>query len=154
MLTPTIRPIQPEDAAEMERLYAQSAAYLRSLGDETEFKFDADVYRRDGFGEPPAFQGIVAQVDKTLVGYLLYNFGYDTDRALRYLFVLDLLVDEAWRGRGLGQQLMQAAAQICRNAGGSELFWAVYLKNHRALDFYQKLGGKAITDLQFMTLPV
>ncbi|MFN8457818.1 MAG: hypothetical protein U0401_24715 [Anaerolineae bacterium] len=69
----------------------QSAAHLRSVGDETDFQFNAEVYRRDGFGDHPAFAGIVAELDQRLVGYLLYTFGYDTDRALRYLFVIDLL---------------------------------------------------------------
>ncbi len=44
-----IRPTTPEDATEIERLYAQSAAYLRTLGDTTDFQFNAQVYLRDGF---------------------------------------------------------------------------------------------------------
>lgn len=149
-----IRPAQIEDATEVERLYLQSAAHLRALGDETDFKFNAEVYQRDGFGEHPAFAGIVAEVGQHLVGYLLYTFGYDTDRALRYLFVLDLLVDETQRGQGIGRALMDQAAQICRAQGGRELFWAVYVKNQLALDFYHRLGAVEITDLKFMALSV
>jgi ribosomal protein S18 acetylase RimI-like enzyme len=124
------------------------------MGDETDFKFNAEVYQRDGFGEHPAFAGIVAEVEQRLVGYLLYTFGYDTDRALRYLFVLDLLVDETQRGQGIGRALMDQAAQICRAQGGGELFWEVYVKNQLALDFYHRLGASEITDLKFMTLSV
>src|SRR3972149_996379 len=119
-----IRSITPDDAQEIERLYAQSAAHLRSLGDTTDFRFTADVYLRDGFGDRPAFSGIVAVVEDKLTGYLLYTFGYDTDRAMRYLFVIDLLVDRQVRGQGIGKALMARAASICREAGGGKLFWA------------------------------
>ncbi len=146
-----IRPTTPEDAAEIERLYAQSAAYLRALGDTTDFQFNAQVYLRDGFGERPAFAGIVAVLDSQLAGYLFYTFGYDTDRALRYLYVIDLLVDQAVRGQGIGKALMDHAAGICRDQGGAELAWAVYAKNELALDFYRKLGAREVTDLRFMS---
>jgi len=150
----TIRPITRPDAPAIERLYLQSAAYLQSLGDEDDFKFNADVYLRDGFGPNPAFAGIIGLLDDQPVGYLLYTFGYDTDAALRYLFVIDLAVDEAVRGRGIGRALMARAAEICREHGGGELFWAVYVKNERALRFYQNLGATEVDGLQFMTLRV
>jgi ribosomal protein S18 acetylase RimI-like enzyme len=153
-MTLTLRAATKDDAREIGRLYAQSAAYLRALGDETDFQFSAEVYLRDGFGAHPAFYGIVAEQSARLTGYLLYNFGYDTDRALRYLTVLDLLVDETARGQGIGRALMNAASEICREHGGRELVWAVYSKNTAALDFYRKLGATVVTDLVYMTLPV
>jgi ribosomal protein S18 acetylase RimI-like enzyme len=149
---PFIRPIAPEDAESVERLYAQSAAHLRSLGDPTDFRFSADAYRRDGFGDRPAFSGVIAVLDEQPVGYLLYTLGYDTDGAMRFLFVIDLAVDEQLRGRGIGRALMDRAAAICRDAGGGLMFWAVYAKNELALEFYRRLGAEPVTDGQFMTL--
>ncbi|MCA9995037.1 MAG: GNAT family N-acetyltransferase [Anaerolineales bacterium] len=151
---PAIRPIQREDAPEMARLHAQSAAYLRALGDDTDFQFNAQIYLRDGFGDNPAFSGFCAVLGNQLVGYLLYNWGYDTDRALRYLFIIDLLVDEQQRQSGIGKALMNHAAAFCREMGGAELFWAVYDKNELALNFYNRLGAEEITDLRFMRLKV
>jgi ribosomal protein S18 acetylase RimI-like enzyme len=150
----SIRPISIGDAESVERLYAQSAAHLRSLGDRTEFRFTAEAYRRDGFGEHPAFSGIIAVLDETPVGHLLYTLGYDTDGAGRFLFVIDLAVDERVRGRGIGRALMARASAICRDAGGGLLFWAVYAKNDLALKFYRRLGAEEITGGVFMTLSV
>ena len=65
-----------------------------SLGDRTDFRFSAEAYRRDGFGDRPAFSGIIAVLDGQPAGYLLYSLGYDTDGATRFLFVIDLAVDE------------------------------------------------------------
>ena len=150
----SIRPLTTHDAADVERLYEQSAAHHRSLGDQSDFRFDADAFLRDGFGENPAFKGIGAEFDGTLVGYLLYAFEYDTDRASRYLFVLDLLVDESVRQQGVGRALMNGASALCRDAGCRELVWAVHEKNVAALSFYHRLGAEEIRDLRFMRLRV
>lgn len=150
----SIRPLKFEDASAIERLYNQSAEYLRSLGDETEFQFNAQSYQRDGFGQNPAFAGFCALLGEQIVGYLIYTFSYDTDKASRYLFVLDLLVDQQLRQKGIGKTLMQYALDHCRASGGRELFWAVYYKNEAALKFYAQLGAEEIADLRFMRLKV
>lgn len=150
----SIRPITREDATSVERLYSQSAAHLRSVGDQTDFCFSADAYLRDGFGERPAFSGIIAVLEGEPVGHLLYTLGYDTDGARRFLFVVDLAVDERSRGRGIGSALMERAAALCRDAGGGLMFWAVHANNQLALDFYRRLGAETISEGLFMTLPV
>ena len=89
-----------------------------------------------------------------MVGYLLYTFGYDTDRALRHLFVIDLFVDHTVRQQGIGRALMDRAAVLCREAGGRELVWAVHDNNEPALRFYRRLGAEDVVDLRFMYLKV
>lgn len=150
----TIRPIVRDDAGSVERLYRQSAAHLRALGDQTDFRFDAGAFLRDGFGRSPAFSGLVAVRDDEPLGHLLYTFGYDTDAATRFLFVTDLAVDERVRGQGIGRALMEHASAVCRDAGGGFLFWAVYARNERALQFYRRLGAEAVSGGEFMTLAV
>lgn len=147
-----IRPIRNDDALEIERLYNRSAEHLRSLGDETDFRFNAQYFQRDGFGENTAFSGFCASIEGKLVGYLIYTFSYDTDKAIRYLHILDLLVDKVMRNRWIGKSLMKHAANYCREKGGTELFWAVYGKNGSALKFYSSLGAEEIADLRFMRL--
>lgn len=138
------------DASAVDRLARQSANYLRDLGDTTDFKFNAEIYLRDGFGSNPAFSGIVAVDEEEVVGYVLYHFGYDTDRALRLMYVVDLIVDEDRRNSGIGKALMLRAADIARDASAAELFWAVYKPNTSATKFYKRLGAELIDDLDFM----
>ena len=132
----------------------KSSTHLRLLGDQSDFRFNAHIYRRDGFGHKPAFSGVVSVLNGELVGYLLYTLAYDTDRAVPYLFVIDLMVDEQLRGQGIGKALMGRAASICQAVGGDELFWAVYERNRLAMDFYKRLGAEEAADLRFMTLRV
>lgn len=149
-----IRTATQDDAPEIERLYQQSAEYLRSLGDTTDFKFSADVFLRDGFGDNPAFSTIIAVDGLQTAGYLIYQFTYDTDRAIRILYVLDLLVDSTVRGQGIGSQLMDAAYQLANAVGASEMQWAVYIHNRKAIDFYQKWGGEMTQDVLHMYRPI
>jgi ribosomal protein S18 acetylase RimI-like enzyme len=151
-MTLKIREASADDAEVVGRLARQFADYLRGLGDKTDFKLNAQTYLRDGFGENPAFSGLVAEQDGNIVGYLLYHFGYDSDNAARILHVVDLYVNESVRRQGVGKALMAAAAKLSRDAGGMELFWSVYFQNKLALSFYEKLGAGYTGDLLFMTI--
>ena len=150
----SIRPALASDAPAVGRLAGQFADYLRTLGDQTEFKLNAEAYLRDGFGLQPAFKGFVAEEGRQIIGYLLYHFGYDSDGAFSNLHVVDLYVDSQARKKGVGKALMGAAARIAREAGSREIFWSVYRANDLATAFYEKLGARRVTEVFFMTLPV
>jgi ribosomal protein S18 acetylase RimI-like enzyme len=151
-MTFNIRAASAEDAQSVGKLAQQFADYLRSLGDMTDFKLNAQTYLRDGFGTNPAFSGLVAEQENDIVGYLLYHFGYDTDNAVRILHIVDLYVDERVRRQGVGKALMSAAAKLSRDAGGMQLFWSVYVNNKMAASFYESLGAGYTKDLLFMTI--
>ncbi len=148
-----IRSIQPHDAAQIEKLYGQSAEHLRDLGDTSNFLFDAPAYLQNGFGESPVFFGIVAEKENSVLGYLLYSYIYDTDAAAKVMFILDLLVDQNQRQQGIGKSLMQEAKNIAKNQGCRDLFWAVYKHNSLAEKFYTNFGAKKVDEVFFMTLP-
>jgi len=148
----SIRTAERRDAEAVGQLAQEFAEYLRSLGDLTEFKLNAGAFLRDGFGERPAFAGIVAEEEGRVVGYLLYHFGYDSDAAERTLYIADLYVQSTARRRGVGTLLVKAAAGIAREAGAGEMIWSVYRDNDLAADFYEKLGAERITEVFFMKL--
>ena len=151
-MTLTVRAALPSDATSIGFLAKQFASYLRNLGDRTDFKLTAEAYLQDGFGLRSAFEGVVAEEGGHVIGYLLYHFGYDSDRAFRNLHIVDLYVDSKARRKGIGRSLMMAAAGIARQAGAREMIWSVYHANDLAAAFYEKLGAQRITDLFFMKL--
>ena len=151
-MTLNIRAASADDAPSVGKLARQFADYLRSLGDTSDFKMNAQTYLRDGFGTNPAFSGLVAEQGDDIVGYLLYHFGYDTDNAARILHVVDLYVNERGRRQGVGKALMSAAAKLSRDAGAMELFWSLYVHNKLAASFYESLGARYTKDLLFMTI--
>ena len=148
-----IRAALESDATAIGGLANEFASYLRSLGDSTDFKLTSEAYLRDGFGLRPAFEGLVAEENGRVIGYLLYHFGYDSDGAFRNLHIVDLYVDGKARKQGVGRGLMMKAAAVARNSGAQEMVWSVYRANTLAAAFYESLGAQKITDLFFMRLP-
>ena len=145
-----IRTARVEDAEAIGAMMREFAAYLRSLGDESELNGDAGMVRRYGFGSNPAFAGLIAELDGAAAGYLLYHFGFDADRACRIVQVIDLYVRDSARRHGVGRALMERVREICRAADGGGLTWSVYRPNTLAAQFYKDLGARWIEDLDFM----
>jgi GNAT superfamily N-acetyltransferase len=97
----------------------------------------------DGFGPAAAFTPLVAELDGAVVGYAFFSAGYNTDLAARSVFLHDLFVRPAARGRGVGRALMAAVAAATLRAGCVSLEWGVHTANAGALEFYRRLGAVA-----------
>lgn len=147
-----IRAARASDADSVGELAQQFANYLRELGDRTDFNLNAATFLRDGFGATPAVAGIVAEEEGRVIGYLLYHFGYDSDRAARTLQIADLYVDRTKRNQGAGRALMAEAAKIARQSGADEMIWSVYHANDLGKRFYERMGAQRITDVFFMKM--
>ena len=112
-----VRAARRADADAVAVLVAEFAEYLRALGDPTDFRFDGASFVRDGFGRGALFHALVVLRARQLVGYLLWHDGYDSDRALRLVHVIDLFVTASERGHGIGRQLMEEVARRARRRG-------------------------------------
>ena len=95
-----------------------------------------------GFGPAAAFTPLVAELDGAVVGYAFFSAGYKTDVAARSIFLHDLFVTAAARGRGVGSLMAAVAAETVR-AGCVSLEWGVHTANAGALEFYRRLGAVA-----------
>jgi GNAT superfamily N-acetyltransferase len=54
--------------------------------------------------------------------------------------VEDVVVDPAWRGRGIGKQMMQFAMEYCRDAGCYKMALSSHLSREKTHRFYESLG--------------
>ena len=149
-----IRTATESDAQAIAALAAELQACLRGLGDRTNFAFGAAELLRDGFGDRPAFAGVVAELDGHVVGYALYHDGYETDRGRRLVHLIDLYVQEGARRRGVGRTLMGRVAELGRERGAEIMLWSVYKPNALASAFYERLGAKYTSDLIWMALDI
>ena len=96
---------------------------------------------RDGFGPNPIFSFFVLENEVgAIVGLALFYTAYSTWKG-RMLYLEDLVVTEAARRGGHGQQLFEAVVQEARAVGAKRLKWQVLEWNELAINFYKKLGA-------------
>jgi GNAT superfamily N-acetyltransferase len=149
-----IRQSTSGDADSIGALAAEFHSYLRGLGDQADFDWGGVKYLRDGFGEKPAFEGLVAEVNSRVVGYALYHCGYDTDRGQRLIYLIDLYVSQPFRRGGIGEALMQRISEIGRLRGAELIAWSVLKRNVAAVSFYETLGARYESDVHIMWCPI
>jgi GNAT superfamily N-acetyltransferase len=111
---------------------------------------EADL-ARDGFGPQPKFRVLLAEWDGQVAGYALFFDFYSTWRG-RQMFLEDLFVREAFRGRRVGKGLMAAVAGIAHREGCHALRWEVLEWNHAAVKWYESLGAEFLDDWRLVLL--
>jgi GNAT superfamily N-acetyltransferase len=79
-------------------------------------------------------------------GLALFYFGFDVERG-PYLYLEDLYIDEAFRGRGSGTLIMTTLALIARKTLCTGFVWQALDWNTLALTFYDNLGATVIDNL-------
>lgn len=104
-----------------------------------------DAILHEGFGERPAFEALIAEVDGEAAGMALCYWTYSTWTGRRGLYVDDLIVREAQRGSGVGVALLAAAARKALAAGSLRLDLQVRAANP-ARGFYERLGLVHLAD--------
>ncbi|KAL2037560.1 hypothetical protein N7G274_009673 [Stereocaulon virgatum] len=75
-------------------------------------------------------------------GFALYFPSYSTWRAAPGLYLEDLFVRPAYRGRGYGTALLKRLAQETTKIGGQRLEWSVLKWNEPSIKFYEGVGAK------------
>jgi len=133
----TIRLARREDAAAIHGLVVELAR-SRKVPDKVQSSV-ADI-EHDGFGETPAFEALLAEVEGRIVGLSLFFPSYSTWRGRRGVYLQDLVVAESARGLGLGERLLAATAALCQARGGGYLRLSVDDDNPRAQAFYRRCG--------------
>jgi putative acetyltransferase len=123
--------------AGIEALFEAVAAEGRWIG--TELPIDHEARRRhreQRRTEPGQFASFVAVTvsDGEIIGQLtIETAGYGVAD-------LGMVVDERWRGRGVGSALLERAIQWARDAGAHKIALQMWPHNDRARALYEKFG--------------
>ena len=134
----SIRPATIDDVALLRTLIRELAEFEKEL--DHVLITEADL-ARDGFGPRPKFRALLAYWDQQPAGYALFFDVYSTWRG-RQMFLEDLFVREAFRGRRVGKSLLAAVARIALGEGCHALRWEVLGWNQTAIEFYESLGAE------------
>lgn len=98
------------------------------------------------FGARPAAEVLLAHLDGTPVGFALFFQNYSTFLAKPGLYLEDLYVRPAARGKGVGRALLLHLARLATQGGYGRMEWAVLDWNGPAIGFYRALGAAPMDD--------
>ncbi len=98
------------------------------------------------FGERPAVEAVVAELDGHVVAYAMYFTNFSSFLGLPGLYLEDLYVQPAQRGAGLGEALLRHLAGVAVARGYGRFEWTVLDWNVDAQRFYRRLGAEVLPD--------
>lgn len=99
----------------------------------------------DGFGNAPAFECLVAEVDGKVEGTAIMFHRYSTWKG-RILHLEDLVVSEDMRGAGIGTALLDEVVKFGHRLGVRRINWEVINWNTPAINLYEKKGAHVLRD--------
>ena len=79
-------------------------------------------------------------------GFAVYFHNFSTFLGVKGLWLEDLFVSPAFRGRGYGKALLQYVARIASERGCGRFEWAVLDWNAPSIRFYKSLGAQPLDD--------
>jgi len=140
---PAIRPATPADVPLLMGLIVELAEYER-LADQVQTT--AELLDVALFGERPAAEALIAELDGQPAGYALFYPTCSTFLAIQGVWLEDLFVRPSCRRYGVGRALLGAVAARTQERGGERLEWSALDWNELALDFYRGLGASRMDE--------
>ena len=146
MSATVIRAAKPADFDTLARLYSELDAYHAAAHPDLFRVPDPDAVRPyyQELLDNPLCRLLVAEVDGQVAGFVSFRLDYSPEQPnclpYAYVKVSDLGVTPAFRRRGLGRMLMQAAEDWARQKGAVSLVLNVFDFNENARGLYRALG--------------
>lgn len=137
----SIRRCRPGDEALILKLLRELAEYEELL---EKFHISEDVIRRDYLSAHPPLNCDLAFEGERAVGIASWYWIYRSFAAKRAIYLEDLFVRPAARGKGYGKVLLAHLAKTALAAGGTGVDWSVLDWNKPSIDFYEGIGAKRV----------
>lgn len=138
-----IRPATPADVAHIHAMIVELAVFekLEHMVVATEALLHEGL-----FGARPACEAIIGEADGDVVCFALFFHNFSTFLTKKGLYLEDLYVRQAHRGKGYGSRMLQHLARlaVARQCGRFE--WSVLDWNTPAIAFYQSMGAEILPD--------
>jgi len=129
-----IRPAKPHD---LQPIYTLLCTLSNHALPEAAF---AQIYARNL--TQPMIRYLVAEDNGVVCGFISLHMDKHLHHAALVGEIRELIVDEAWRGRGVGGLLLRAACDEAKEAGCVHLELSSGFPRTRAHAFYERNGWK------------
>lgn len=106
----------------------------------------AETLRTSLLGPDRMAESVVAYWREEPVGFALFFHNFSTFVGRPGLYLEDLYVRPAYRGKGIGLHLMRYLAGLAIERKCRRFEWAVLNWNEKAIQFYEALGAAAMSE--------
>jgi GNAT superfamily N-acetyltransferase len=139
----SLRPAAPHDLPAIVGLIRELAEFehLSHLVQTTAEKLHPHL-----FGPRPAAEALVGEVEGKVVGFALFFTNFSTFLAQPGLYLEDLYVQPAHRGRGLGKALLERLGALALERDCGRFEWSVLDWNANAIRFYERMGATVMPE--------
>jgi GNAT superfamily N-acetyltransferase len=104
------------------------------------------------FGDNPRLFCEIAAWDNEPVGFAVWFFNFSTFSGRPGIFLEDLFVRPAFRGKGIGKALLSYLARLSIENGWSRVQWTVLDWNAPSIEFYESLGAELMDEWKLCRL--
>jgi len=120
-------------------------AFIRELADYEKLSHELEaseaMIAEALFGDHPRLYCAIAEWEGEPAGFAVWFTNFSTFSGRHGIYLEDLFVRPACRGRGIGKALLVYLAGECVANGWSRLQWAVLDWNEPSIAFYKSLGA-------------
>ena len=139
----SIRPAQASDIAHIHAMIVELAVFehLEHLVVATEAQLHEGL-----FGARPACEALVGVEGGEVVTFALFFHNFSTFLTRKGLYLEDLYVKQAHRGKGYGRRMLVRLAQLAVERDCGRFEWSVLDWNENAINFYKGMGADILPD--------
>ena len=101
---------------------------------------------RDMFSTPPRIEAYLALLEAVPVGYALVFETYSSFVALPTLYLEDIFILPEHRRGGIGMEFFRTLVAEAHRRGCGRMEWTVLDWNQLAINFYQKIGAREMSE--------
>jgi GNAT superfamily N-acetyltransferase len=134
-----IRSATGEDARLLLEMIREFAEHVRMLN---KVVATEERLRQTLFGPHHYAEALLAEWSGEPVGFAVFFHTYSTFRGEPGMYLEDLFVRAAARGRGVGSSLLARVARIAKERACGRLEWSTLDWNEPAIRFYRHLGAQ------------
>ena len=127
------------DFAAVVELATQLAVHIEQPAPPLTMANFADFYLAPG----APMRLLLAETEGRVVGLIAWTLTHELYSGERRVYISDISVDKAARGRGVGKALLAQVAEWGCAHGAAKMGWEVWYRNTEAKAFYEKLGAVA-----------
>ncbi|MAH88161.1 MAG: GNAT family N-acetyltransferase [Kiloniella sp.] len=134
-----IRPLRKSDHADWARLWTDYLEFYDTKLSEEVYRVSFERLLAD---DPHEYSGLIAEVEGESVGLAHFLFHRSMWTIENTCYLMDLFVDPAIRGKGIGRSLIEAVHKAARAAGITETYWQTQEFNYKGRMLYDQVASR------------